>query len=159
MKNQEMKIDTATLKSKRQAKGWTQQHLADISGISLRTIQRAEINGSVSSESVSALNVVFGMNHSDWLAPVEPEFNRSQVLNRGWRIALISIALSQAVALLITWMLVGEINTFWLKSLTGTWLILGLVIVITWATFKVQKVKSHDELSKLIQNFNETKPR
>jgi transcriptional regulator with XRE-family HTH domain len=158
MKNQDMKIDTAKLKSKRQAKGWTQQHLADISGISLRTIQRAEMNGSVSTETISALNVVFKMEHFDWLASTEPDFNRSQVIHRGWKIALISIALTQVVVLLITWMLVGEISTLWLKLLTGFWLVLGLITVISWITFKVQKVKSHRELSDLKQKFNDTKP-
>ncbi len=157
MKKQEMKIDTSKLKSKRQAKGWTQQHLADVSGISLRTIQRAEVNGSVSTETVSALNVVFAMNHLDWVVPNEPKFNRSQVLNRGWKIALISIAITQVVVLLITWVLVGEINTLWLKLLAVFWLVLTLITTITWLTFKLQKVKSHSELAKLKQKFKHTK--
>jgi|GEM_PF-286707 len=157
MAKQEMKIDTLILKSKRQAKGWTQQHLADVSGVSLRTIQRAEINGAISSETISALNVVFEMNHLDWSEPCEPEFNRNQVLIRGWKIALISIALTQVMAILITWMLVGEVNGLWLKLLTAFWLILTLITTITWLTFKLQKVNSHAELYQLKQKTNKPK--
>ena len=107
MKNQEMKVDALKLKSKRQAKGWTQQHLADVSGISLRTIQRAEMDDSVSTETINALSAVFEMNHHDWLTPKETTPDSKLVFNRGWKVALVSVAMTQVVALIITWLLVG----------------------------------------------------
>lgn len=156
MKHQEMKIDTLKLKLKRQAKGWTQQHLADVSGVSLRTIQRAEMSGSVSTETINALSAVFEINHMEWLTANEPKLDRGQVINHGWKIALISIALTQAMALIITWILVGKINIVWLKLLTAFWLVLLLITVITWVVFKLQKVNSYAELSKLKQKIKET---
>jgi transcriptional regulator with XRE-family HTH domain len=50
-----MEIDAALVKNTRIDKGWTQQQLADIADVSLRTIQRIESTGSASNESISAL--------------------------------------------------------------------------------------------------------
>lgn len=54
-----MEINAETVRSERQQRGWTQQHLADAAGCSLRTIQRIEKHGLASNESVSALCAVF----------------------------------------------------------------------------------------------------
>lgn len=40
-----MQINNNTVKLLRTEKSWTQQHLADASGVSLRTIQRVESDG------------------------------------------------------------------------------------------------------------------
>ncbi|MEC8232394.1 MAG: DUF4019 domain-containing protein [Pseudomonadota bacterium] len=55
----DMKIDTQKLIELRNAKAWSQQHLADVSGLSLRTIQRIEKNQSASQESVKAIAAAF----------------------------------------------------------------------------------------------------
>ena len=41
----EMKINSQRIISERKNKAWSQQHLADASVVSLRTIQRVENNG------------------------------------------------------------------------------------------------------------------
>ena len=38
----DMKVDSQKLIQLRNARAWSQQHLADVSGLSLRTIQRIE---------------------------------------------------------------------------------------------------------------------
>lgn len=48
-------VNTASFKSLRMAKGWTQEQLAEKSGVHTRTIQRIENSGVASSRSVKAL--------------------------------------------------------------------------------------------------------
>lgn len=54
-----MKIDTQKLIHLRNTKAWSQQHLADVSGLSLRTIQRIEKTQSASQDSVKAIAAAF----------------------------------------------------------------------------------------------------
>lgn len=55
----DMKVDSQKLIQLRNAKAWSQQHLADVSGLSLRTIQRIEKTQSASHDSIGALASVF----------------------------------------------------------------------------------------------------
>jgi transcriptional regulator with XRE-family HTH domain len=55
----DMKIDTQKLIQLRNTKAWSQQHLAEVSGLSLRTIQRIEKTQSASQESVKAIAAAF----------------------------------------------------------------------------------------------------
>lgn len=50
-----MIINASAVKEERLNKGWTQQQLADVSGLSLRTIQRVESQGLGSMETCNAL--------------------------------------------------------------------------------------------------------
>jgi transcriptional regulator with XRE-family HTH domain len=52
-------INSQEIKSLRQSKGWTQQHLADACDLSLRTIQRVERHGAASNETALSLCAVF----------------------------------------------------------------------------------------------------
>ncbi|WP_440903371.1 helix-turn-helix domain-containing protein [Catenovulum sp. SX2] len=54
-----------TIKHLRQQKGWTQAQLAEISGLSERTIQRLENGGEPSTESLTALAAVFETSLQD----------------------------------------------------------------------------------------------
>ncbi len=57
----EVKVDSSLIRSARENRGWSQGHLATVSGLSLRTIQRIEKTGSASLESVTALAAVFSV--------------------------------------------------------------------------------------------------
>jgi DNA-binding XRE family transcriptional regulator len=46
-----MELNKETLKSQRETRAWSQTQLADVSGLSLRTIQRIEKTGIASQES------------------------------------------------------------------------------------------------------------
>ena len=50
-----MEINSDFIKTLRTARGWTQQHFADAAGLSLRTIQRVERDGSAAKETVLAM--------------------------------------------------------------------------------------------------------
>lgn len=61
----DMKLDKTKLKQLRESKAWSQSHLAQISGISLRTIQRIEKSGVASKESVKSLCATFDVQIVD----------------------------------------------------------------------------------------------
>ena len=71
-----MLVDAKKVKLLRSQKNWTQQHLADVCDISLRTIQRVEKDGVASHETVSAYAAIFELSSSDIiLTPEEFENN------------------------------------------------------------------------------------
>lgn len=55
----EMQINKQLIKSKRVERAWSQSELAQVSGLSLRTIQRIEKSGTASLESIKALAAVY----------------------------------------------------------------------------------------------------
>ena len=60
-----MLLDKHRLITERQQRAWSQTQLAEISGLSLRTIQRIEKNGKASLESVKALASVYYLKITD----------------------------------------------------------------------------------------------
>ncbi len=67
-----MELNAQKIKQLRTEKAWTQQQLADICGLSLRTIQRVELNGIASLETSKALAVAFNIERSELLQPLAP---------------------------------------------------------------------------------------
>lgn len=57
-----MKIDPARIRAMRVEKGWSQENLAALAGVSVRTIQRIETRGVISLESRMALASAFGID-------------------------------------------------------------------------------------------------
>ena len=57
----EVKLNPAGVKKLRESKSWTQEHLATAAGVSLRTIQRMESDGSASAESRLAIAAALGV--------------------------------------------------------------------------------------------------
>jgi transcriptional regulator with XRE-family HTH domain len=55
----DMKIDSKKIRAERERRAWSQEHLATVSGLGLRTIQRIEKTGAASFESARALAAVF----------------------------------------------------------------------------------------------------
>lgn len=55
----DMKVDSKKIRAERERRAWSQEHLAIVSGLGLRTIQRIEKTGAASFESARALASVF----------------------------------------------------------------------------------------------------
>jgi transcriptional regulator with XRE-family HTH domain len=70
-----LNINAEKIKSLRQSKGWTQQHLADACDLSLRTIQRVERHGVASKETVLSLCAVFEQTMAS-IIPIEEELEQ-----------------------------------------------------------------------------------
>ena len=74
-----MKVDSKLIRTEREKRGWSQEHLASVASLSLRTIQRIENTGSASFESVTALASVLAVEVAD-LRVKESELARSRAL-------------------------------------------------------------------------------
>ena len=60
----QMKIDSATVRTLREQRSWSQEHLANASGLSTRTVQRVEADGIGSAETRLALAAALGVSVS-----------------------------------------------------------------------------------------------
>ncbi len=76
----EMKVNSNRIRSERENRGWSQEHLGNVAGLSLRTIQRIESTGSASFESATALAAVLAMDVADLRASA-PEPSRPRALH------------------------------------------------------------------------------
>lgn len=71
-----MKLKSNHIKHLREQKAWSQSHLAQVSALSLRTVQRIEKENSASQESVQALASVFKTSTSELLHNSTPKKNK-----------------------------------------------------------------------------------
>jgi DNA-binding XRE family transcriptional regulator len=67
----DMKVDPSYIRAQRERRAWSQEHLAEVAGLGLRTIQRIEKTGAASYESARSLAAVFGLDVAE-LRVVEP---------------------------------------------------------------------------------------
>lgn len=67
----EMAINAQQLRSLREQRGWSQEQLADVSGLSARTIQRVEATGAASLETRMALAAALELAPADLLVPAQ----------------------------------------------------------------------------------------
>ena len=58
----DMKVDSSYIKRERERRAWSQDHLAEVTGLGLRTIQRIEKTGAASYESARSLAAVLGVD-------------------------------------------------------------------------------------------------
>jgi transcriptional regulator with XRE-family HTH domain len=89
----DMQIDSSKVRAERELRAWSQDHLAEVSGLSLRTIQRVESTGSASFETARALAAIFEVDIGTLRLPGEI---------RSWtfsRLRYVGIAASLFVAL------------------------------------------------------------
>jgi transcriptional regulator with XRE-family HTH domain len=54
----ELQLRPETIRAERERRAWTQEHLAELAGLGVRTIQRVESSGTASVESATALSAV-----------------------------------------------------------------------------------------------------
>jgi len=55
----DMHIDSNRIRSERELRAWSQEQLAEVAGLSLRTVQRVEASGAASYETARAIAAVF----------------------------------------------------------------------------------------------------
>lgn len=72
------KTDTAKIKLWREQRHWSQEHLADLAGISLRTLQRIESGETASQESMKALAAAF--NVDAMALSIDPEIEAAEIV-------------------------------------------------------------------------------
>jgi len=91
----EMNVDKYLVLNERTSRAWSQQQLADISSLSLRTIQRIEKTGIASKDSLQSISSAFDKKPSYFFSSTEelaPRKNTSKILAFCFSILTISIA-------------------------------------------------------------------
>lgn len=69
----QIRPDSAKIKRWREERGWSQEHLAELAGIGVRTVQRIETGEAASQESVMALAAAFDVDVLALTKDVEAE--------------------------------------------------------------------------------------
>lgn len=64
----DMNVNSHIIIELRNSRAWTQQHLAEVSGLSLRTVQRIENSGTGAPDSIKAIAVAFGLVPADLMS-------------------------------------------------------------------------------------------
>jgi len=77
-----MDINGDRVRKARVERGWTQQQLAEIADLSLRTVQRVENQSAASNETISSLCAVLELERQDLLGPdlERPEIQRARLV-------------------------------------------------------------------------------
>ncbi|WP_346836603.1 helix-turn-helix transcriptional regulator [Microbulbifer sp. SAOS-129_SWC] len=78
----EVKVNAQKITSLRATRAWSQQQLADIASVSLRTIQRIEKSGNASHESVKSLSAAFSIRPEDLLIQETQKFSLEKLGKR-----------------------------------------------------------------------------
>lgn len=105
-----MDVASDRIRLARQARGWTQQQLAEIADLSLRTVQRVENQASASNETISSLCAVLELTREEILI-VDPKNPAYQKAAKDMRL-LLSLAVAAGA-------LLGSGGTFWLMQLAA----------------------------------------
>lgn len=92
-----MNIDGQLIRHSRQERGWTQQQLAEVAALSLRTVQRVENQSLASHETLAALCSVLELDRNRLR---EPEL-RLEKANRQIWLALVAFSLALMLGLFI----------------------------------------------------------
>ena len=80
----EVKIDSSYIREQRERRAWSQEHLAEVTGLGLRTIQRIEKTGAASYESARSLAAVFGIDVADLRVVDAPPPRRLDVRSKSF---------------------------------------------------------------------------
>lgn len=109
-----MEVNAQKIKKLRTENSWSQQHLADSCGLSLRTIQRVERYGNTSNETLMSISAVFNINKNE-LVLTEQEVEVVSVITKVDR----KIQFKIIIASLITGMFFGGGIVYAIDFLTG----------------------------------------
>ncbi|MEW6164310.1 MAG: helix-turn-helix domain-containing protein [Pseudomonadota bacterium] len=130
----DMKVSPQKIRQLREARGWTQEHLAEVAGLSSRTVQRIEAEGNASPESRMALAAALDVEAGDLgetaAAPSGPKAPASASCHPrrdGWRRHLAMYLLICGGMLLFDFVAHGGVT--WSKWPAFGW---GLGLLLHW---------------------------
>jgi transcriptional regulator with XRE-family HTH domain len=116
----EMELNKETLKTQRDSRAWSQTQLSEVSGLSLRTIQRIEKTGIASQESVKSLAAVYECSIPELVIQkdsplLESRFSFNNMSLKAKIIHLFVVLPVLSVALYLYW--TGHSSTAWVNVL------------------------------------------
>lgn len=138
---QSMKIDGNKVRTLRESRAWSQEQLATASGLSVRTVQRAEVESSASRETRVCLAAAFGIDHNELNPTAQPAVQRPAVddtdlvlLATGSAFLLAGASMIIVLALLGEWGLGNPVfSVGFFSSVAG--------IALLWARFSRKRQK------------------
>lgn len=115
-----MNLDTETIKNQRVSRAWSQTQLAEVTGLSLRTIQRLEKTGIASQESAKSLAAVYECSITELITQKHnpqsrTKFTFSNMSSKAKVICLLVSLPALSVALYLYW--TGHSSTAWVNIL------------------------------------------
>jgi transcriptional regulator with XRE-family HTH domain len=123
--------DGAQVRRRRDERGWSQEHLADAAGISLRTIQRIERGEKAARESVMALAAAFGVDVAALTVDAEAEAVATERENRAKDLARLRLsALIHLSGYLFGMMVFGAIGMGMDDSTSMRWAMIWWTVAI-----------------------------
>jgi len=154
----DMKVNSERVKTEREQRAWSQEHLANVSGLGVRTIHRIEKTGKASQESVKALASVFELeisqlkSESSATLSIPRELNWLKLLQIiltspiGFRVAKESKNTTLSRIIMTVLCLVGAIASYAYGSSTGlsAFIVLGAYLEIA-AWFKATEASRYQE--------------
>jgi transcriptional regulator with XRE-family HTH domain len=116
----EMDLDKEILKSQRDRRAWSQTQLAEVSGLSLRTIQRIEKTGVASQESTKSLAAVYECSITELMTQTPPKqleskFTFSKMSSKAKLIHLLVLLPVLSISLYLYW--AGHSSSTWVNLL------------------------------------------
>lgn len=116
----DMELNKETLKSQRDSRAWSQTQLAEVSGVSLRTIQRIEKTGVASQESAKSLAAVYECSITELVTKslpslIEYKFSFSNMSSKAKVINISVLCPVLSIALYLLW--TGHNSTAWVGIL------------------------------------------
>jgi transcriptional regulator with XRE-family HTH domain len=90
----DMQVDSQRIRTERARRAWSQEHLAQVTSLGLRTVQRIEKSGVASNESATAIASAFDVPVSELMILAPPETRRgllrSLIAKRLWMLVAIA---------------------------------------------------------------------
>lgn len=96
----DMQLNKEQLRREREIRAWSQSHLAEVAGLSMRTVQRIENSGSASLESAKAIAAAFD-TQVEALLPAEAEIPKRKSITK--RLSLLVAILSSGLLAFSWW--------------------------------------------------------
>ncbi|HEX5047271.1 MAG TPA: ATP-dependent metallopeptidase FtsH/Yme1/Tma family protein [Gammaproteobacteria bacterium] len=111
----QMKINGGAVRALREQKSWSQEHLASASGLSVRTVQRVEVESVGSAETRLALAAALGVPVADLLCEAVPRSKdvpgvTRRLSPRGW--IGVGVVLSVVMAVVLTSLSDGRVTEY-----------------------------------------------
>jgi DNA-binding XRE family transcriptional regulator len=138
-----MKLDSERLKMLRESHGWSQDQLANAAGVSVRTIQRAESEGTASRETRICLAAALGVPHAD-LRAKDPDASPASHTRPGMSVSELVHTTLGSTFLLVGLGLLGSslFSTYSpVMIYLGTFFALGGVLDLVLARFAKRSIR------------------
>ncbi len=105
-----MMINAELVRAQRTRRGWTQQQMAEVADLSLRTVQRIENQGVASNESISALSSVLEIPREELLVRSEQTAIQAGVERRLLLLTGVAAAAGASIGAVLTLLLTGALG-------------------------------------------------